>query len=139
MLDLAINLGHGFFAAHRENRMTQSDQNSDKTDRVRKRRVLQPTQCIVGIDKVGEMRPWRDLRATHRERVDAPRDHQHHHHGRDVHDAQGFLAGFGNAFDVFPPEVDGHKDGKEGRSRIHRKLGAEVKIREDFVHQAGQI
>src|SRR5437016_5771810 len=66
MLDLAINLRHGLFAAHGENRMTQSDQNSDKTDRVRKRRVLQPTQCIVGIDKVGEMGPWRDLRATQR-------------------------------------------------------------------------
>ena len=34
MLDLAIDLGHGLFAAHGQDRMSQADENADQPDGV---------------------------------------------------------------------------------------------------------
>ena len=57
VFDLAIDLRHGLFSAHGEHRMTQPDQNPNEADGVWQRRVLQPAQRIVRIDKVRQVRP----------------------------------------------------------------------------------
>ena len=101
--------------------------------------VLQPAERIVRIDKVRQARPRRQVRTPNRERVNAPPDHKHDHHGGYVHDAQRLFAGFGDALDVFPPEVERHQNGEECRRRIHRKLDAGMKIGEHLVDQADQI
>src|SRR5206468_7116848 len=44
VLNLPVNLGHGFFAAHGKNRMAQSNQNANETNFVGKRRVTKPPE-----------------------------------------------------------------------------------------------
>jgi hypothetical protein len=59
VLNLAIHLGHGFLAAHGEDGVSQSDQNTDERNRVRQRRVVQPSQSATvrpgGIDDVAKI------------------------------------------------------------------------------------
>src|SRR5262249_1728111 len=50
MFDLAVNLRHGLFTAHGENGVTQSYQDTDETDRIWQRRILQPPQSIACIN-----------------------------------------------------------------------------------------
>ena len=64
--------------------------------------------------KIARMRQRRQRRMAHDDRVGAPDDQHDHHHGDQLHDVQGFFAGFGNALGVFPPEVNGDDNGKAG-------------------------
>ena len=77
--------------------------------------------------------------AFHPDRGRAPCDQQHDHHGGDVHDPQRFLARFGNALDVLPPEIESHQNREEGRCRIHGKDDGGVRVAEQFVNQTGKI
>jgi len=123
MFDLAIDLGHGFLAAHGEHGMAEADQNSDETDGVRKRCVAQPAKRAPMIaSQVGygrETRQRGEMRAFNPQRVTAPDHHDYNHGCGHVHDAQSFLAGFGNSLDVFPPEIKRHRDGEYRSAAIH--------------------
>ena len=50
MLDLAIDLGQGFLAAHGQHGVAEADQNADQSDGVGQRGVLQPAQRVVGVN-----------------------------------------------------------------------------------------
>ena len=72
-------------------------------------------------------------------RVDAPADQHHDHRRGDLHDAQGFVARFGDALDVLPPEIHGHDDGKTRRGQpvIHHVMN--VHRRQHFVDQSREV
>src|SRR5690242_4095142 len=80
------------------------------------------------------------MRASLQDRNQAPHDQHHDHHGGDLHDLHGALAGLVNALDVLPPEVDGHENGDHGGEQVvgHREvLVAEVV--NSVGDEAGQI
>src|SRR5215813_12492971 len=139
MLDLAINLRHRLFTAHSEDRVAETDENADESYRVWKRCVLQPAERIIGVDNIRKMRQRRQVCASYRNRVDAPRDHQHDHYGRDVHDTERFLTRFRDALNVLPPEIDRDQYGKERGCRVDGKQNVEMEIGEDFIQQSDQI
>ena len=56
MFDFAIHLRHRFFAAHRQHRMAEADQDADESDGVRQPRVAQPTERVVRIDVIVDRR-----------------------------------------------------------------------------------
>ena len=96
--------------------------------------LLQPAERVVRVREVRQAWQRRQMAAADRERVDAPDDHDHHHDGRDVHDAQRLLARLGNALDVFPPEIDRHQDREECRRRSSSAARtSDVEVAEDLV------
>src|SRR5215467_4819552 len=103
MFDLAVNLRHGFLAAHSEDRVTETDENSYKPD-CRESRVLKPSQrapmfALVVSNRVSAGK-WRQVSAAQKHGVAAPANHDHDHDGRDLHDAHGLFAGLVNTLDV---------------------------------------
>src|SRR5215469_3639054 len=133
MLDLAVNLRHGFLAAHGEDRMAKTDENSDKAD-CRETRVLQPSKRATVFTLVVSNRvsvgKWRQVSAAEKHRVAAPYDHDYHHDGGDLHDAQGLFAGLVNTLDVFPPEINCAENREYRRCRIVWQVDAEMHILE---------
>src|SRR6185437_12764073 len=137
VLDFAIHLSHGFLAAHRENGMAQSNQDSNETNRVRKRTAVQPAQrasvvtlVVSKVVKAGQR--WK-MRAAHPKRVTAPYNHDDDHRRRNLHDAQGFFAGLRNTLDVFPPEVERTNDRENRRRGVLRQHDFQMYVREKFV------
>jgi hypothetical protein len=107
MLDLAIDLGEGFFAAHRQNGVPKSHEEDDPG------KVADPTsgqpaeRFFVEMHHPQMQRIGGYLNGDPKDRDGAPDDQQHHHDGGDHHDLQRFLAGFVDALDVLPPEIQG--------------------------------
>src|ERR1700758_2047386 len=77
--------------------------------------------------------------ASSPERVAAPGKHQHDHYSGDVHDAQCFSAGFGNAFDVLPPKVESHGKGEKRGRKISRQSNVQVGVTEEVVQESGKV
>src|SRR5260370_38770511 len=73
------------------------------------------------------------------DRIYAPGDEDHHHDGRGLHDAHGFLARFVDALDVVPPEINGDEDGETGRPKSRRDVQTQVDVVECFVAEADDI
>ena len=103
---------------------------------------------------IGRNRRRRQVRALDDDGIHAPGEQDDHHDGGDLHDLHGFFAGFFDALEVFPPVIDGHRRGKEGRGVIHVELeegmggsGGEIDGQpsvaggdgEQLVEQAGNI
>src|SRR6266567_471770 len=99
--------------------MTQTNQNTDQADGIWQRSMSQPTQRVLRVHKIREMRPGRKMSSPHPERIGTPGDHHDYHHGGHVHDAESFLAGLGDTFNVLPPEIDGDYGGKERSRPVH--------------------
>src|SRR5271163_2031165 len=113
-LDLAIDLGKGLLAAHGQNGMAESDEDGDDAEHLRKIAVPEPAQGAAGEMNIAR-RGKRGQRGMAVESgVNAPADEDDHHDGDELHDVEGFFAGFRNAFGVFPPEVDGDGNGEAG-------------------------
>jgi hypothetical protein len=75
-------------------------------------------------------------------RVYAPGDQKYDHHGHQLHDDQGFLAGLRNAFGVLPPEINGDKNRKTRRDEADLVGGeriGEMRILEQLADEPGQI
>src|SRR5215469_7064145 len=109
MFDLAVNLRHGFLAAHGEDRMAKTNENSNKADR-REPGVLQPskrttvfTLVVSNCVSAGE---WRQVSTAEKHGVAAPDNHDYDHDGGDLHDTHGLFTGLVNTLDVFPPEIN---------------------------------
>src|SRR6266699_5165577 len=132
MLDLAINLGHGFFAAHGENGVAEANENADESDRSGQRRMPQPAERASmrsrQVSNIPQLRPGWKMRTLHQERVATPRDHHDYHHGGHVHDAQSLLARFGYALDVLSPKVNSHEHRKKRRPPVHRNCDIRVNV-----------
>src|ERR1041384_8088309 len=47
--DLAVDLRHGLFAAHRQHRVAKADQNCDEGSRVRQPGVAQPAERVLRV------------------------------------------------------------------------------------------
>src|SRR6202453_3600456 len=112
--DFAIDLRERFFAAHGEHGMAERDENRDDAEHVRQIRVNQPAQRLFAEVNVAGIRKWRQRRMAQDRGVNTPADQDHHHHGDQLHDVEGFFARFRNALGVFPPEVDRDDDGECG-------------------------
>src|SRR5262245_8521727 len=134
MLDLAIDLRHRLFTAHRQHGMAEADHDSYETNRVWQRSVFQPAKGIVGINKACKTWPRRQVCASHRDGVDGPGDQQDDHHRSHVHDPERLLTGLWNSFDVFPPEIECAQYGEECRGGVDRKLDGRMEISKDLVH-----
>ena len=139
MLDFPIYLGHRLLTAHGQDGVTKADQYSDQAHCVRQVRVTQPSQRVFGKGQMTKARPGGKMRPSHPECVAGPDNHQHDHDGSHVHDAQGFLAGLRDAFDVLPPEVDGDEASKEGGRQVHGQAHRNVRILQELVQKPHQI
>ena len=134
-LDLAIDLGQRFLARHREDRMAERDQNSQSADRARTREMLEPAERVVGELQFER----RQMRASRIDREPAPYDHDHSHHGRDLHDSHRLAAGLLDAENVLAPEICRDGDGEEGGGEIGWQDDAGVRELEQFVNQTDQV
>ncbi len=81
----------------------------------------------------------RKMRPADPYRVGTPDNQQGHHDGGYLHNLQCLVAGFGNALDIFPPEIQSDADGETRGRRILGEDNANVKIGEQLVHQSGQV
>ncbi len=81
--------------------------------------MLEPTAAgflavvETSTGKDGMERRNRDLRVMQVQSKRAPADDDYPHHGGQLHDAEGFIAGFVDALDIGAPEVRGDSDGDE--------------------------
>src|ERR1051326_3265716 len=142
MFDLAVNLRHGFLAAHSEDRMAKTDENSDKAD-CWETRVLQPSKRATVFTLVVSNRvsagKWRQVSTAEKHGIAAPDDHDYNHDGRDLHDAHGLFAGLMNTLNVFPPEINRAENREYRRGCVVRQVNAEMHILEELVQQAGKV
>ncbi len=120
--DLAIDLCERFFTRHREDRMAERDQDSQRADSARARKVLEPSERVVGELQLER----RQMRAAHINRQPAPHDHHHGHDGRDLHDAHRLAAGLLDAENILAPEINRDGDGEEGGREIGRQYDARM-------------
>ena len=112
MLDFAIDLRQRFLAAHRENGVTEADEDRNRGESGPDR-PSQPPKRIVGEAQIAQGRRRRQLsRTAPQQRQCAPGDHEDHHHRGHHHDPHRILARLVNALGVAPPEIDGdeHRD-----------------------------
>ena len=68
-----------------------------------------------------------------------PDQEDHHHHGRDLHDAQSSAARFMHAPDILPPEVNGDQHAQSRREGVHLHSRGLVQHFEDLIEQRTQI
>ena len=115
--------------------MAKRDQNPQRADRARTRKVLEPSQRVRGELQFER----RQMRPACVNRQPAPHDHHHGHHGRDLHDPHRFAAGFLDAENVLAPEICGHRDREKGGSEIRRQYNAGMRQFEQLVDQADQV
>src|SRR5436309_14335994 len=101
---------------HRQYVVSLHDKDHQKTVEMSEVKSVQPPHGVrseLQILRAWQRRQWSvaDPRG-----VAAPADQDHYHHGGDLHDAHRLVAGFRNALDVLPPEIQGDAD-REGGSR----------------------
>src|SRR5262249_22474196 len=106
MRDFAVHLRQTLLAAHGEQRVAESDHHGNYGDRWRDGST-QPAEGFGAEFQIGGDGKRHGLVAVFEDRHQAPGDQDHDHYGGDLHDAQGFLAGFVDADDVFAPEING--------------------------------
>ena len=117
MLDFAVHLRKRFLAAHRQNRVPEADENRNQRNHVRPLIAIEPAERALIELHVPGMRPRGKVPIGPGVKgVKTPSNEYHHHHSGELHDAKGFPARFGNALDIFPPEIEGDGD-SNGRSR----------------------
>src|ERR1700757_1764411 len=141
--DFAIDLREGFFSAHREHGVPEGDEDGDDPKHVRQRTMRQPTEGARGEMTIAGIRKSRKGRVPQGDVVNAPADENDHHHRYQLHDVQSFFAGFGNAFGVFPPEINGDDDGKTRGNDVNgarrERPAGHVRVRQKFAEQSAQI
>ena len=71
--------------------------------------------------------------------IDAPGDEDNDHNGRDLHDPHGFLAGFVDALDVVPPEINGAEDGEKRGAEIGADVETEMNEVCGFIEKADDV
>ena len=137
--DFAIHLRQRLKSAHRQQRVADRHQDDDERD-LCKVSPAQPAQRFVGQMQVRRRRQRRQFGAAAQDqRERRPHQYDHHHHRGDLHNAQSFVAGFRNAFDVAVPEVDGDGHAEEHRKRIRIGAPALMQRLRHIVEQAPQV
>ena len=74
-----------------------------------------------------------------RQRKQAPANHDHDHHGGDLHDPEGLLAGLVNSLDVLPPEIHRDHHAECSGKCVHRDMNRVAKPRAQVLHEAGHV
>src|SRR5215831_19738948 len=139
VFDFAVDLCQSFLAAHSQDGVPQTNENANKPNGVWQARVAQPAERIVGESQISRRNPGRPMRTPRPNGEERPSGHHDHHNGSHIHDLQSFPARFRNAFDVFPPKIEGHQEREYGRSKIHRKSDVPVDGLEEVVQESRQI
>jgi len=121
VLDLPIDLGQRFLAAHGQNGMSESHQNSEDPQHVGQLRAAQESQCVVGEMQIRRNRQRRQLGMDVEGGEEAPAQQQNHHHGSHLHHGQRLVRRLLNALQVLPPVVDGDHRGQNRRHFVHRQ------------------
>src|SRR5215470_4491231 len=85
------------------------------------------------------MRKWRQVAAANPKRVGTPSDQHHDHHRRELHDAEGLPAGFGNAFEILPPEIERDGNGESGSGAVDVQLELNMRKCKKLVDDAHEI
>src|ERR1700687_1511143 len=119
--------------------MAQADKDSDDAGKTREVHAVEPTHRIGPELQVTGVRDGRERGVAHQDGVNAPANQDDDHDGRNLHDAHGFLAGFVDALDVVPPEVNGADNRKAGSAKIGRDVKSNVDVVGGFVEQAGDV
>ena len=138
-LDFAVHLRQRLFSAHRQHGMPKADKNRDHTGKVPELDAVQPTQGIGSKLQILRMRQRGKRGMPERNGVQAPANQDHDHYGRELHDAHGLLAGFRNALDVVPPEIDGDENCEHRGARARRNVQRDVNIIKRLVGQADNV
>src|SRR5271167_1919017 len=115
--------------------MPKADKDGDDSGEMREVHAIEPAHGVRFKLQVFRMRNWRERGVPEPNRVDAPADQDHDHDGGDLHDAHGLLAGFGDALDVVPPEVDGNENGEAGGAKSWRDVQTQMNVVEGFVEK----
>ena len=93
--------------------------------------------------KIAGIRKRRQRRVAQNNRVNAPTDEDDHHNGDQLHNVQGFFAGFGNALGIFPPEIDSDDDGEAGSDDVditrRERCGGKVRVGEQFANETADV
>src|SRR5229473_4095495 len=133
MLDFAVDLRERLFAAHGEDRMAKSNEDGDDSGEMSEMHSVEPAHGVWPELQVFRIGKRRERGMPEPDRVDAPADQDHNHHGRDLHDAHSLLAGFGDALNVVPPEISGDEDGEESGAGSGCDLQIQVNVGESLV------
>src|SRR5258708_2381848 len=140
-LYFAINLRERFFSAHGQDGVPERDKDVDHSE-WRQSGVRKPAERAGTEVQIAWIRKGRKRRMPQQRRVNAPADQQHHHHGDQLHDVQGFFAGFGYTLCVFPPEINGDDNGEgsgDASDRGFRKRSAQVGMLREIAEQAAKV
>src|SRR5882762_6842084 len=140
-LYFAIHLCERFFSAHGQHGVPERDKDGDHS-KLRQSRVRKPAERAGTEVQIAWIRKGRKRRMPQQRRVNAPADQQHHHHGDQLHDVQGFFAGFGYTLCVFPPEINGDDNGEgsgDASDRGFRKRSAQVGMLREIAEQAAKV
>src|SRR6202042_1117738 len=109
MLNLPIDLGKAFLAAHGQQRVTEGHENAEQTEHldVCESRPAQESESVIAELEICDRGGRRQMSAANEHRIYAPDHEDYHHHGGDLHNLHGLAARLLDALDVFPPVIDG--------------------------------
>ncbi len=102
--------------------MAEADDQSENAEHVRQFAVFPEAERFVAVVDVGKGRERRQVAADLQQGEQRPAEQHHHHHGRDLHDPERLFAGFLDALDVLPPEVEGDGHGEQDRGGVDADL-----------------
>src|ERR1051326_6290062 len=122
VLNLPIYLCEGLLAAHGQHGVAEADKGDDPGQMTDPSSVEPAERFLVQKNDAWVKRIGWNIDRNPEERNHTPDDKNNHHDGGDRHDLKGFLAGFVNALNVFPPEVDRDQRRKAGRKRVVGKM-----------------
>src|SRR5208282_2034117 len=113
--------------------------NRNHRGHVGKFHAIEPAHGVGTQPNVLRRRDRWQRRVPDQHGVHTPTDQDHDHHGRDLHDAHGFLAGFVYALDVVPPEIERAHDGEAGRTYARRDVQPDMEVIGGFVDEADDV
>src|SRR5712675_1470734 len=140
-LYFAIHLRERFFSAHGQHGVPERDKDGHHAE-LRQSRVRKPAERAGTEVQIAWIRKGRKRRVPQHGRVNAPADQQHHHHGDQLHDVEGFFAGFGYTLCILPPEINGDDNGEgsgDASDRGFRKRSAQVSMLREITEQAAKV
>ena len=126
VLDFAVDLGEGLFAAHGEDGVSEGHEDAEESEGGGEAAAFEEAEGVVAEVEVGGGGEGREGGAAMDDGEGTPGEQEDDHDGRDFHDVEGFFAGLFDALDVLPPEVDGDGDGDDGGGEIGAEVRCEV-------------
>ena len=153
VLDLAIDLSEGLFAAHGQDGVAKGHEHAEEAEGAHEAGVFEEAEGVVAEVQVAGGGERRQMGSGVEDGEEAPGEQNYHHDGGDLHDLEGFVAGLFNTLGVLTPEVDGDDYGDDGGGSVDGELaGLSVEVggeathpmmrgteAEDFVEEADDV